>query len=74
MRRAIEAALHCARCPIIGTTCRTYARFSHPVSPFWHHRTRSSAFRRDSLCLLFTYRRKPRWIPFISESITSTCA
>ena len=36
MRRAIEAALHCARCPIICTTCRTYARFSCPVSPFRH--------------------------------------
>ena len=28
-----------AQCPIIDTTCRTYARFSCPVSPFRHHRT-----------------------------------
>ena len=51
MRRAIEAALHCARCPIIGTTCRTYARFSHPVSPFWHHRTRSDESPSHGPCI-----------------------
>ena len=46
MRRSFEAARHCAQCPTIGTTCRTYTHFSCPVSPFRHHRTQSNAIRR----------------------------